>query len=129
MREAADCLAELDAEADRLRAIKKSDDGAYAHVVDLWHAVDEDASNLADSLLQSEAREKAWMNGVADAVERLGYDREAACGPADLLPGLERLVALWVFVHAEPQNNNSDMIRFDHLRAVKPAPMMRGDDR
>lgn len=28
----------------------------------------------------------AWMNGVADAVEPLGFDREAACGPADLLP-------------------------------------------
>lgn len=34
----------------------------------------------------------AWMNGVADAVEPLGYDREAACGPADLLPGLVTLV-------------------------------------
>ena len=34
----------------------------------------------------------AWMNGVADAVEPLGYDREAACGPADLLPGLKDLV-------------------------------------
>lgn len=33
-----------------------------------------------------------WMNGVADAVEPLGYDREAACGPADLLPGLATLV-------------------------------------
>lgn len=34
---------------------------------------------------------KAWMNGVADAVEPLGYDRQAACGPSDLLPGLTEL--------------------------------------
>lgn len=34
---------------------------------------------------------KAWMNGVADVVEPLGYDRSAACGPADLLPGLTDL--------------------------------------
>jgi hypothetical protein len=33
------------------------------------------------------------MNGVADAVERFGYDRDAACGPADLLPGLAELQA------------------------------------
>lgn len=31
----------------------------------------------------------AWMNGVADFVEPMGFDREAACGPADLLPGLK----------------------------------------
>lgn len=35
---------------------------------------------------------KAWMNGVADAVEPLGYDRVAACGPSDLLPGLTTLL-------------------------------------
>lgn len=34
----------------------------------------------------------AWMNGVADAVEQFGYDRRAASGPADLLPGLTTLV-------------------------------------
>ena len=34
---------------------------------------------------------KAWMNGVADVVEALGYDRHAACGPSDLLPGLTEL--------------------------------------
>lgn len=33
----------------------------------------------------------AWMNGVADVVEGFGYDRQAACGPADLLPGLTDL--------------------------------------
>lgn len=39
------------------------------------------------------AENDAWMNGVADAVEHLGFDREAACGPADLLPGLRMLRA------------------------------------
>jgi hypothetical protein len=46
--------------------------------------------------LQIENRElkrenRAWMNGVADVVEPLGYDRGAACGPSDLLPGLTDL--------------------------------------
>ena len=46
--------------------------------------------------LQVENRElqrqnRAWMNGVADVVEPLGYDRDAACGPSDLLPGLTDL--------------------------------------
>lgn len=36
----------------------------------------------------------AWRDGVADVVEPLGFDREAACGPADLLPGLTTLVEL-----------------------------------
>ena len=40
------------------------------------------------------AENAAWMNGVADAVEPLGFCREAACGPADLLPGLESLSEL-----------------------------------
>lgn len=40
----------------------------------------------------------AWRNGVADVVEPLGYDREAACGPADLLPGLLTLAERFQFV-------------------------------
>lgn len=39
-------------------------------------------------LLRLRRENAVWMNGVADAVEPLGFDREAACGPADLLPGL-----------------------------------------
>lgn len=31
---------------------------------------------------------QAWSDGVADLVEQFGYDRMAANGPADLLPGL-----------------------------------------
>ena len=50
-------------------------------------------AELQARLAESECREAAWMNGVADAVERFGYDRNAACGPADLLPGLAELQA------------------------------------
>lgn len=46
-----------------------------------------------NELIDRRAECKAWMNGVADAVEQFGYDREAACGPADLLPGLDQLLA------------------------------------
>lgn len=51
------------------------------------------AEMIAVRLAESERREAAWINGVADAVERFGYDRDAACGPADLLPGLAELQA------------------------------------
>lgn len=47
---------------------------------------------LVDRIDALEAERDAWMNGVAEAVEPLGFDREAACGPADLLPGLRWLV-------------------------------------
>jgi hypothetical protein len=50
-------------------------------------------NELLARLAESERREAAWMNGVADAVERFGYDRDAARGPADLLPGLAELRA------------------------------------
>lgn len=42
---------------------------------------------LADAMWQIEER-NVWRDAVADIVEPLGFDREAACGPADLLPGL-----------------------------------------
>lgn len=47
----------------------------------------------ADEIDRLRAENAAWMNGVADAVEPLGFDRHAACGPADLLPGLGMLAA------------------------------------
>jgi len=47
---------------------------------------------LLDTIDALTAERDAWMNGVADIVEPLGFDREAACGPADLLPGLRFLV-------------------------------------
>ena len=40
---------------------------------------------------QLQRENRAWMNGVADVVESFGYDREAASGPSDLLPGLTDL--------------------------------------
>lgn len=45
-------------------------------------------SGLMDAVERRNIECKAWMNGVADFVEQFGFDREAACGPADLLPGL-----------------------------------------
>lgn len=47
-----------------------------------------DVADLVDRL---DDQCDAWMNGVADVVEPLGYDRQAACGPSDLLPGLTEL--------------------------------------
>lgn len=50
---------------------------------------DADLVNAAAGRIEWMEREnKAWMNGVADVVEPYGFNREAACGPADLLPGL-----------------------------------------
>jgi hypothetical protein len=46
----------------------------------------------ADTIDGLRAENAAWMNGVADVVEPFGFDRESACGPADLLPGLTTLV-------------------------------------
>jgi hypothetical protein len=71
-------------------------------VLDAWEGVWMIAGQpgrLGASKAQGVAREvqrlrsecAAWMNGVADVVEPLGYDRQAACGPADLLPGLTDL--------------------------------------
>lgn len=53
-----------------------------------------DRTNIAlaaDEIERLREQNNAWMNGVADVVEPLGYDRHAACGPADLLPGLTEL--------------------------------------
>ncbi len=60
-----------------------------------WHAAGQ-PGRLGESISLATAREierlrfenAAWRDGVADVVEPLGFDREAACGPADLLPGL-----------------------------------------
>jgi hypothetical protein len=54
----------------------------------------EENERLRVRLARAEDECKVWMNAVADAVEPLGYCREAACGPADLLPGLATLVEL-----------------------------------
>lgn len=44
-----------------------------------------------DEIDRLRADNEAWMNGVAAAVEPLGYNRHAANGPSDLLPGLADL--------------------------------------
>ena len=46
------------------------------------------AENVRRELLRLRGQCEVWMNGVADIVEPWGYDRRAASGPADLLPGL-----------------------------------------
>lgn len=51
--------------------------------------VDTDTLRLRDIARSRDRECKAWMNGVADFVEPIGFDRDAACGPADLLPGLK----------------------------------------
>lgn len=58
--------------------------------------------NLVRLLADSERREQSWSDGVAELVEPFGFDRDAASGPADLLPGLvtarHRVMVLDLFV-------------------------------
>lgn len=54
--------------------------GSAALYEQLWNEID-----------RLRAENEAWRNGVADAVEPLGYNRHAANGPSDLLPGLADL--------------------------------------
>lgn len=49
------------------------------------------AENVRRELRRLRGQCEVWMNGVADVVEPYGYDRRAANGPADLLPGLVTL--------------------------------------
>lgn len=55
------------------------------------HRIAEYARRLEAQVAERDATIAAWMNGVADAVEPCGFDRAAASGPADLLPGLNML--------------------------------------
>lgn len=63
----------------------------YAAEVTRWDTAHRRAEELAEenALLRNECA--AWMNGVADVVEPFGFDRRAACGPSDLLPGVAGL--------------------------------------
>lgn len=72
----------------------KQKDGAIDELVRQLQFRRHDVDKLIASLARAEDECKVWMNAVADAVEPLGYSREAACGPADLLPGLDTLVEL-----------------------------------
>lgn len=77
-----------------------------------WHAAGQ-PGGLGESISLATAREierlrfenRAWRDGVADVVEPLGFDREAACGPADLLPGLLTLAE-----RSEPSTPNGESI-------------------
>lgn len=94
------------AEIDRLRSsydhLVSMAAAQHQQVVEALEAVKEDYRDCA-SELAAERRHHAhlqemcdaWMNGVADVVEPLGFDRHAACGPADLLPGLLDLETTW----------------------------------
>jgi sporulation-control protein spo0M len=69
----------------------------HAGIADRWTDAGRECDRMLNEIDRLRATNEAWMNGVADAVEPLGYDREAACGPADLLPGLKQLLpAVWV---------------------------------
>lgn len=66
-------------------------DGYFYGAMSLSEAPPEATTPERGATIDDVRRENAaWMNGVADlADEFLGtYDREAACGPADLLPAL-----------------------------------------
>ena len=81
---AAAAVHELVADIPNLDALSPSDVAAFIRgrwTTSELHRVREECARLREQC-------SAWMNGVADAVEPLGYDRDAACGPADLLPGL-----------------------------------------
>lgn len=88
------------AEIEQLRRWKSE----ATKVIDAWEGVYIIAGQpgmLGESKPHAVSREiqrlrsanAAWMNGVADVVEPYGYDRQAASGPADLLPGLTDLRA------------------------------------
>lgn len=103
------CDAEEVAATERMLEfiLSEPDDPRFRHLTDPDWATPEEydavlaysaatqakCDRLAVEVERLRAECKAWMNGVADAVEPLGYDREAACGPADLLPGLDTWTA------------------------------------
>lgn len=85
-------------EIERLRSWKAE----ASRLLDSWEGVymiagqpgrpgESKAQAVAREVQRLRSERDAWMNGVADAVEPLGYDRGAASGPADLLPGLTEL--------------------------------------
>lgn len=76
----------------------RDDYPAVAILHDAWTSRDRtgetppQAVRMFDEIQRLRSYCDAWMNGVADVVEQFGYDRQAASGPADLLPGLTTLV-------------------------------------
>lgn len=84
-------LRQWKAEADEVLAAWE---GVWMIAGQPWRRGETQAQAVAREVQHLRSQNAAWMNGVADAVEPLGYDRQAACGPADLLPGLIDLVEL-----------------------------------
>lgn len=76
----------------------RDDYPAVAILFDAWNARDRSGETAPQAVQMFQEIERlreqnsAWMNGVADAVEPFGYDRQAASGPADLLPGLTTML-------------------------------------
>lgn len=109
-----DIVQELRSDADRM---------GHVYRIELAH-------RGADEIERLRAANVAWMNGVADAVEPLGYDRDAACGPADLLPGLRDLHAIppgvWrVTVHDDGTIEVAGLLEFNWR--LRTADELRGD--
>lgn len=90
-REMADALDEVarlrqwKAEADEVLAAWE---GVWMIAGQPWRRGETQAQAVAREVQHLRSQNAAWMNGVADIVEPWGYDRQAASGPADLLPGL-----------------------------------------
>lgn len=91
-------LRQWKAEADEVLAAWE---GVWMIAGQPWRRGETQAQAVAREVQHLRSQNAAWMNGVADVVEPLGYDRQAACGPADLLPGLETLVGAWRIMQRE----------------------------
>jgi len=78
-------LRQWKAEADEVLAAWE---GVWMIAGQPWRRGETQAQAVAREVQHLRSQNAAWMNGVADIVEPWGYDRQAASGPADLLPGL-----------------------------------------
>lgn len=110
-------LRQWKAEADEVLAAWE---GVWMIAGQPWRRGETQAQAVAREVQRLRSEVDAWMNGVADVVEPLGYDRHAACGPADLLPGLETLVQEW----SEGKRHARHL-----LRGVQTAAAPDGNDR
>jgi len=100
-------LRQWKAEADEVLAAWE---GVWMIAGQPWRRGETQAQAVAREVQHLRSQNAAWMNGVADAVEVFGYDRQAACGPADLLPGLETLVQEW----SEGKRHARHLLRGSH---------------
>lgn len=101
-------LRQWKAEADEVLAAWE---GVWMIAGQPWRRGETQAQAVAREVQHLRSQNAAWMNGVADAVEVFGYDRQAASGPADLLPGLETLVQEW----SEGKRHARHLLRGNHV--------------